>query len=125
VNAFIFFNPNWKKEYGGHLELWSKDMETCYQRILPTMGRFVVFSTTDFSYHGHPEPLAAPADRARRSMALYYYTNGRPSQECLNGDCTGNDHSTLFQKPVGCKRCEEKSCKAYDETKPSWVEAVY
>ena len=123
VNAFIYLNPNWKDEYGGHLELWSKDMTSCYQRILPTMGRFVVFSSTDFSYHGHPEALLAPADRARRSMALYYYTNGRPSEECLNGDCSGKGHSTLFKKPVGCQVCQENTCKAYDENKPNWVEA--
>ena len=102
VNAFIYLNPDWEEEYGGHLELWSKDMSSCYQRILPSMGRFVVFSSTDFSYHGHPQPLSAPTDRARRSMALYYHTNGRPSHECLKWDCSGKGHSTLFQKPVGC-----------------------
>lgn len=115
VNSFIFLNPEWPEDYGGHLELWSRDMESCHQRILPTLGRFVVFSSTDFTYHGHPQPLACPEDRARRSMALHYYTNGRPSDECLNGDCTGRGHSTLFQTPVGCEICEESSCKAYQD----------
>jgi hypothetical protein len=41
----------------------------------------VIFSTTDFSYHGHPEPLNCPDNRSRRSLALYYYTNGRPASE--------------------------------------------
>ena len=123
VNAFIFMNDDWPEEYGGHLELWGRDMASCYQRILPAFGRLVVFSSTDFSYHGHPQPLPAPPGRVRRSMALYYYTNGRPNNECLNDDCSGNDHSTLFQTPYPCKVCEEDICKRYDENTPYWIEA--
>eukprot|EP00581_Thalassiosira_minuscula_P017396 CAMPEP_0183731986 /NCGR_PEP_ID=MMETSP0737-20130205/37077_1 /TAXON_ID=385413 /ORGANISM="Thalassiosira miniscula, Strain CCMP1093" /LENGTH=367 /DNA_ID=CAMNT_0025964859 /DNA_START=247 /DNA_END=1347 /DNA_ORIENTATION=- len=111
VNLFIYLNKDWPDEYGGHLDLWSRDMKTCYERIAPKLGRFVVFSSTDFSYHGHPEPIAAPQGRARRSMALYYYTNGRPDDECLNNDCTGKTHSTLFQTPVGCEKCLEDACR--------------
>ena len=87
------------------------------------MGRFVVFSSTDFTYHGHPQPQTSPKDRLRRSIALYYFTNGRPAKECLDGDCAGNDHSTLFKKPINCKVCEEATCKRYDETAPYWVDA--
>jgi hypothetical protein len=49
VNVFLYLNHDWPEEYGGHLELWSKDMKSCYQRIQPKLGRFVVFSSTDFS----------------------------------------------------------------------------
>ena len=123
LNIFIFLNPDWPEEHGGHLELWSRDMKSCHERVLPTLGRFVAFSSTDFSYHGHPAPLAAPSGRARRSMALYYYTNGRPSDECLEGVCSGTGHSTLFQKPVGCEKCEEDTCKRFDELiVPNWIE---
>ncbi|GAX21769.1 hypothetical protein FisN_31Lh056 [Fistulifera solaris] len=113
VNVFIFLNEDWTEEDGGHLELWSKDMHSCQQRILPAFNRLVVFSSTDFSYHGHPHPLPGP--RSRRSLALYYYTNGRPSSECIDKDCSGDGHSTLFQKPVGCERCEDATCQAYAE----------
>jgi hypothetical protein len=51
----------------------------------------VVFATTDFAYHGHPDPLTCPTDRARRSMALYYYTNGRPASE------VSYTHTTMFR----------------------------
>jgi hypothetical protein len=40
-----------------------------------------IFSTTDFSWHGHPDKLTCPPDRSRKSLALYYYTNGRPDSE--------------------------------------------
>ena len=46
VNVFIYLNPNWEESYGGHLELWSRDLKSCDQRVLPTMGRFVAFSST-------------------------------------------------------------------------------
>ena len=117
VNTFIFLNEDWNSSYGGHLELWSKDMTSCHQRILPAFGRFVVFSSTDFSYHGHPNPLATPRGIGRRSMALYYYTNPyhkeRPKEECLNEDCSGQGHSSLFADPVGCGRCVEASCARF------------
>src|SRR5207302_104354 len=55
----------------------------------------VVFSTTSTSFHGHPEPLNCPEDRTRKSMALYYYSKDRPSEEGDDG------HNTLFQARPG------------------------
>ncbi|HEY6901128.1 MAG TPA: hypothetical protein VI233_10815, partial [Puia sp.] len=46
------------------------------------------------SYHGHPNPLTCPPDRTRKSMALYYYTNGRPENEIVKGI---EDHNTIFR----------------------------
>lgn len=76
----------------------------CVKRYLPTFGRIVIFSSTDFSYHGHPLPLSAPHGRARRSLALYYYTNGRPIEECVGHDCN-HDHLTLWQMPAADCKC--------------------
>lgn len=74
VNLLVYLNEDWKDEYEGHLELWSRDMKTCHARISPLLNRCVVFNTDVDSYHGVPEPLRCPADRSRNSMALYYYT---------------------------------------------------
>jgi hypothetical protein len=54
-----------------------------------------VFSTTSTSYHGHPEPLACPEDRTRKSLALYYYTKTRPTEQGSTA------HNTLFQARPG------------------------
>lgn len=108
VNLFIFLNPSWEDSYGGHLELWPTDLTTCVQRISPILGRFAVFSSTDFSYHGHPTPLTCPPDRSRRSLALYYYTETRPSSECINNNCDVDRRTTNFVKPL-CV-CGEKGC---------------
>ena len=92
LNLLVYLNKEWQEEYGGHLELWNHDMTQCEQKILPIFNRCVLFSTTDFSYHGHPEPLTCPDSRTRKSLALYYYSNGRPASE-VKGD---GSHSTIF-----------------------------
>jgi Rps23 Pro-64 3,4-dihydroxylase Tpa1-like proline 4-hydroxylase len=91
LNVLLYLNRDWPEDFGGHLELWDKTMTNCAARVLPTFNRMVVFATTDFAYHGHPDPLTCPQNRARRSMALYYYTNGRPASE------VSYTHTTLFR----------------------------
>lgn len=81
VNALLYLNPGWQESWGGHLELWDDEMSTLVRRIAPLYNRLVLFVTTDTAFHGHPEPLACPPDRKRRSLALYYYSNGRPEHE--------------------------------------------
>lgn len=96
LNLLIYLNKNWQEEYGGHLELWDRNMTQCGQKILPIFNRCVIFSTTDFSYHGHPEPLTCPEGETRKSLALYYYSNGRPASEVR-----GTPHSTVFRARPG------------------------
>lgn len=92
LNLLCYLNRDWKEEYGGHLELWDREMKTCAKRLLPVFNRCVIFSTTDFAYHGHPDPLTCPRGWSRKSLALYYYTNGRPTDE------RSDQHKTLFQR---------------------------
>jgi len=81
LNCLIYLNKNWKDEYGGEFELWDKKMEKCEKKIKPHFNTLAMFSTTDFSYHGHPDKLNCPDDMSRKSLALYYYSNGRPASE--------------------------------------------
>ena len=90
LNMLIYLNKNWRDEYGGHLELWDRDMSACRRKILPAFNRTVIFSTTDTSFHGHPHPLTAPEGMSRKSVSLYYYTAGRPEAE------RSAAHDTLF-----------------------------
>lgn len=98
INVLIYLNKDWEEAYGGHFELWSRDMKTSERKILPTFNTLAIFSTTDFAFHGHPDPLNCPEERSRKSLALYYYTNGRPASE-INQKLGA--HSTLFQARVG------------------------
>jgi Rps23 Pro-64 3,4-dihydroxylase Tpa1-like proline 4-hydroxylase len=96
LNLLLYLNKDWKEEYGGYLELWDKEITQCEKKILPVFNRLVIFTTTDFSYHGHPEPLTCPEGWTRKSLALYYYTNGRPAEEI-----SGKEHYTIFQARPG------------------------
>jgi Rps23 Pro-64 3,4-dihydroxylase Tpa1-like proline 4-hydroxylase len=91
LNLLLYLNKNWREEYGGHLQLWDRDMTRCEAKVSPIFNRVMIFNTTDFTYHGHPDPLACPEGITRKSLALYYFTNGRPAEE------VSGEHSTLFR----------------------------
>ena len=93
LNLLLYLNRGWKEEWGGHLELWNRDMTTGCERILPIFNRAVIFNTSRYSYHGHPIPLACPDAQSRRSIALYYYTSSCPADE------DETPHTTVFQQP--------------------------
>lgn len=96
INALLYLNRDWDESWGGHLELWDQDMRRAVRKVAPLFNRLVVFNTTDFANHGHPEPLACPEARSRRSMALYYYSNGRPESELKS-----SAHTTIFRRRPG------------------------
>jgi Rps23 Pro-64 3,4-dihydroxylase Tpa1-like proline 4-hydroxylase len=92
LNLLVYLNKDWREDYGGHLELWDRALKRAEKSILPVFNRTVVFSTTDFSYHGHPRPLRCPDSTTRKSISLYYYSNGRPEEE------KSAPHDTLFRE---------------------------
>ena len=65
---------------------------------MPIYNRMAIFSTTSTSYHGNPEVVKCPADNSRKSLAFYYYTNGRPESEIST-----LEHNTLFVNRLGVK----------------------
>ena len=74
VNLLLYLNGEWPEEYGGALELWSKNMKHREQVIAPLGNRVLIFNTDADAFHGHPHPLTSPLTDARRSLALYYFT---------------------------------------------------
>jgi Rps23 Pro-64 3,4-dihydroxylase Tpa1-like proline 4-hydroxylase len=78
LNILVYLNPEWEECWGGAIELWHKDMSRCGAAYAPIWNRAVIFSTTDESFHGHPDPLTSPEGVFRNSIALYYYTRDLP-----------------------------------------------
>lgn len=74
VNILLYLNEEWHDEWGGKLELWDKDMTRCEAKVTPKGNRMLIFTTSLDSFHGHPDGLTCPEGEARRSMALYYFT---------------------------------------------------
>jgi hypothetical protein len=96
LNVLIYLNRDWREEYGGDLELWDADRTRCCRKIAPLYNRMVVFNVTDWSFHGHPEPLTCPDGMTRKSIALYYFTVDRPEGETME-----NKSATLFYPRPG------------------------
>jgi Rps23 Pro-64 3,4-dihydroxylase Tpa1-like proline 4-hydroxylase len=95
INLILYFNKDWEEDFGGNLELWDTSMKSCVKKYTPDFNRCVIFNTTDNSFHGNPQPVKTPDGRTRRSIAMYYYTNGRPNNE------VSSEHMTLFQYRPG------------------------
>jgi hypothetical protein len=95
LNLLLYLNEDWPEAYGGALELWDAEMKKAEVKINPIFNRCVIFSTTEWSHHGQPEPLTCPSDRTRKSLALYYYTNGRPEEEIAE------PHLTVWKQRPG------------------------
>ena len=81
MNVIVYLNENWREEYSGSLELWSRDMKNRMKSVAPVWNRCVIFNTDADSYHGHPDPLTTPEGVLRRSIALYYYTASKAIYE--------------------------------------------
>lgn len=91
VNVVIYLNENWKDSWNGQLEFWNPEMNSCIQKISPVFNNTLIFNVTDKTYHGHPDPLLCPSEISRKSLAVFYYTNGRPPEE------VSPSHSVLYQ----------------------------
>ncbi|RAP34798.1 proline hydroxylase [Candidatus Marinamargulisbacteria bacterium SCGC AG-439-L15] len=97
LNLILYLNKDWEESYGGHLDIWKGRqengkhiLEECVEKILPVFNRMTLFATSEKSYHGHPDPVTCPDGWSRKSLALYYYTVGRPQEEDVEA------HSTTF-----------------------------
>jgi hypothetical protein len=97
MNAIVYMNKDWKEEYNGYLELWDMKEKKQLEYIAPLFNRLVIFETNEVSYHGHPKPLNAPEGISRKSLATYYYTKERPTDEIAKG------HNTIYVNTEGGK----------------------
>ncbi|MGC4005834.1 MAG: 2OG-Fe(II) oxygenase [Pirellulales bacterium] len=91
LNILIYLNPAWRAEWGGNIELWDAEVNTCHHAFAPVFNRCVVFETNEVSFHG-VSAIECPDDQVRRSFAAYYYTQEAPAH------WTGTAHSTIFRK---------------------------
>lgn len=73
INLILFLNPHWRPDYGGELELWSRDRRQKVVAITPAFNRLVLFQSDAQTYHGHPAPTSCPDGEFRTSIATYYY----------------------------------------------------
>jgi len=90
LNILVYFNRDWKEEYGGVLDLWDEDVKHCLGRFAPIFNRASGFATSATSWHG-VTPVKCPPGRVRQSFAAYYYTKEPPP------GWNGAKRSTVFR----------------------------
>lgn len=73
-NALLYLNRDWEPSWGGALELWPADMSAAARRIVPRFNTLVLFETHATTFHGLPDPVAAPDGRSRLSLAAYQFS---------------------------------------------------
>jgi 2OG-Fe(II) oxygenase superfamily len=90
LNLLLYLNTDWDDSWGGHIQLWDKDVTTCRASFAPKFNRCVIFETSQISFHG-VLPVAPSATHPRISFATYYYTKEAPAH------WDGKAHSTIFR----------------------------
>lgn len=95
LNILIYFNPGWKKSWGGEFGIYSKNGKKCVKKIEPLFNRLIAFDTHDYSYHGLPNPINFPKNKLRKSLILYYYTKDKRPK---NQTKISKPHSALWFK---------------------------
>jgi Rps23 Pro-64 3,4-dihydroxylase Tpa1-like proline 4-hydroxylase len=90
INILVYLNRVWEEHWGGHIQLWDKDVKACWHSFAPSFNRCVIFETSEISFHG-VTPVVAAAPCPRISFAGYYYTREAPA------NWSGNVHSTIFR----------------------------
>ncbi len=99
LNVIVYMNKDWKDSFGGELELWdlSGGKKKLLTKIAPTINRCVIFETNEISFHGHPNVIKTPPNINRKSIATYYYSKTRPSNEIAS------THNTIYVNTQGLK----------------------
>jgi len=96
LNLIVYLNPEWQDEWGGSLQLHKDPYVHPAQdeivTLTPLFNRCVIFETTESSWHGFARINLPPEQQglSRKSFALYYYTDTRPT------DQTAEEHSTVY-----------------------------
>lgn len=97
----LYFNSYWRREWNGNLEFWSPPTADPYmverqlKSIVPSIGKGVLISNGERSYHGFPRALSCPEGVIfRKCLVAHFYRCGeaepnqrRASQFFLTPQC--------------------------------------
>jgi Rps23 Pro-64 3,4-dihydroxylase Tpa1-like proline 4-hydroxylase len=88
LNLLYYISPDWRPEFGGHLQLWSPDVSS-EVTITSKYNRLVIMETHPLSWHSVSK---VKVDDVRRCVSNYYFSPVSP---------TGSDYFnvTSFSAP--------------------------
>jgi hypothetical protein len=123
ANVLIYLNEDWPTEWGGDLHISDPKYKNV-KKVSPQFNTLVIFSTTDFSFHGHPDPLLCPEEKRRKSLALYFYSSGRPRGEVYRGKNNETNYRERPDENFGRSKVKEAFRGVYNRV-PERVKDLY
>ncbi|MGS0755709.1 2OG-Fe(II) oxygenase [Roseateles sp. GG27B] len=76
LNLLFYVSPHWKRESGGHLELWPNGVEQPATVIESKFNRLVVMATNETSWHS----VCAVKGERRCCVSNYYFSDSPPNK---------------------------------------------
>lgn len=73
LSFIIYLNPNWKEEWGGHLQFTDFNKDKVIQNVAPVFNRAIIWRYHKRGFHGYPDPLTCPQGMSRNTFRLFYY----------------------------------------------------
>jgi hypothetical protein len=95
LNFFVYLTREWRKEWGGELEMWEESNGKPFKqvaRIEPRFNRAVLFYSSHRSWHSVSR-VQCPEGVTRKSLAITLYTSTRPQSEIYR------DSSAIWHSP--------------------------
>jgi hypothetical protein len=94
LNLIVYLNHEWEEAWGGMFDLYRDPYAdpSPTVRVAPLFNRCVIFETNERSWHGF-DGISLPEDKrslSRKSVALYFYSTDRPTEE------TAGRHTTHY-----------------------------
>lgn len=112
LNIIFFLTKDWKNEWNGDNQLWTKDMKECIVKTYPKFNSAIIFQTNNISWHGLPEKIKCPENIFRKSFAYYYIS---PLESDSNDDKFGNDGTGYRTKASFVKRPTDQYMQQMEE----------
>lgn len=69
LSTVLYLNNHWLPEYGGELLIYAENGDKVIERVVPVMGRLVIFLSEKFPHE------VLPASRERKSIAGWFRVN--------------------------------------------------
>lgn len=102
ITLGIYLSYKWTTENGGHLEIWdgqsvlddTAKLDKCYNKILPSFNKLILFTNTINAWHGNPEPVTINSDEKRIFVTLSYV-----SEKHIDGMENNREKAFFVKRP--------------------------
>lgn len=81
LSFIIYINPNWKEEWGGHLQFTDFNKDKVIQNVAPVFNRAIIWRYHKRGFHGYPDSLTCPRGVSRNTFRLFYYFSNAQHNE--------------------------------------------